>query len=149
MGAINYGKSDYISIGLNVSELEYDESGFHPYDTLMKEFVESRLDELNNYYFHIVIKPGYYEGFYIDIENNFPVFVNDYEEKRDAQKEVTEIKNFLKDCVVFGGLVQYFPGWCTGYSTKEETLKAIKTAVNDMRDEINATPTYKQYCKEV
>lgn len=91
MGAINYGTSDYISIGLNVSR-DFD----------------------------------------------------DCTEKRDAQKEITEIKRFLLDCTA-AGLVQYFPGWCTGYSTAKETRAAINAAIKEMRQEVQTTPTYRQY----
>ena len=68
MGAINYGTSDYISIGLNVSR-DFDEWEL---ENLYNEFSEM-LENRRFWYFHITLKPGYYEGFYIDIENNFPV----------------------------------------------------------------------------
>lgn len=139
MGAINYGTSDYISIGLNVSG-DFDEWE-----------QEERWDEiaaiLENYgfwYFHVTLKSGYYEGFYIDLENNFPCFFDNWEEKRDAQKEITKIKRFLLDCTA-AGLVQYFPGWCTGYSTAKETRAAINAAIKEMRREVQETPTYRQY----
>ena len=43
------------------------------------------------------------------------------------------------------GLVQYFPGWCTGYSTAKETRAAINAAIKEMRQEVQTTPTYRQY----
>lgn len=139
MGAINYGTSDYISIGLNVSR-DFDEWEL---ENLYNDFSEM-LENRRFWYFHITLKPGYYEGFYIDIENNFPVYFDDCTEKRDAQKEITEIKRFLLDCTA-AGLVQYFPGWCTGYSTAKETKAAINAAIKEMRQEVQETPTYRQY----
>lgn len=45
------------------------------------------------------------------------------------------------------GLVECFPGWCTGYSSYTETLQAIKTAIKAMRDELKSIPTVAQYEK--
>lgn len=139
MGAINYGTSDYISIGLNVSG-DFDEWA----QEQARDDIAAIMGEYSFYYFHIVLKSGYYEGFYIDIEYNFPVYFDDCTEKRDAQKEITEIKRFLLDCTA-AGLVQYFPGWCTGYSTAKETRAAINAAIKEMRQEVQTTPTYRQY----
>ena len=139
MGAINYGTSDYISIGLNVSG-DFDEWA----QEQARDDIAAIMGEYSFYYFHIVLKSGYYEGFYIDIENNFPVYFDDCTEKRDAQKEITEIKRFLLDCTA-AGLVQYFPGWCTGYSTAKETRAALNAAIKEMRQEVQTTPTYRQY----
>lgn len=139
MGAINYGTSDYISMGLNVSGDfdEYEQEDFY-------NEISGILDRYSFYYFHVVLKSGYYEGFYIDIENNFPLYFDDCTEKRDAQKEITQIRRFLTECTA-AGLVQYSPGWCTGYSTKKETRAAINAAIKEMRREVQETPTAKQY----
>ena len=139
MGAINYGTSDYISIGLNVSR-DFDEWEL---ENLYNEFSEM-LENRRFLYFHITLKPGYYEGFYIDIENNFPVYFDDCTEKRDAQKEVTQIRRFLLECAA-AGLVQYSPGWCTGYSDYKDTKTAINAAIKEMRREVQETPTHRQY----
>lgn len=139
MGAVNYGTSDYINIGLNVGadldELEVEQ---------IRDEVQGILDKYGFYYFYVDIKPGYYEGFYIDIENNFPVAFDWYEEKQDAQKELTQLKKCLLECVG-AGLVQYSPGWCTGYYTPAETVEHIKTAIKSARDEVKHTPTWAQY----
>lgn len=139
MGAINYGTSDYISMGLNVSG-DFDEWE----QEQARDEIAAILDKYSFYYFHIVLKSGYYEGFYIDIEYNFPVYFDDYTEKRDAQKEVTQIRRFLRECAA-AGLVQYSPGWCTGYSDYIETTAAINAAIKEMRREVQETPTHRQY----
>ena len=139
MGAINYGSSDYVSIGLDVrEEIDPDEMEF------LYDEITNILDRYDFYYYHVVIKSGYHEGFYIDIENNFPVAFDDWEEKQDVQKEITELKQFLIDCARLG-MVQYSPGWCTGYSDYKGTIAAIKDAVKEMRTETKQTPTWAQY----
>ena len=139
MGAINYGTSDYISMGLNVSG-DFDEWE----QEQARDEIAAILDKYSFYYFHIALKSGYYEGFYIDIEFNYPIYFDDCTEKRDAQKEVTQIRRFLLECAA-AGLVQYSPGWCTGYSTEKETRAAINAAAKEMRQEVQETPTAKQY----
>ena len=93
MGAVNYFTSDYITLGLR----PYDTSDFENDSEFMEELqnecneyggtlenalqdyiqscyesdysnIETELTKHSFYYFHVVIKPGYYEGFTIDIE---------------------------------------------------------------------------------
>lgn len=144
MDAINYGSSDYITIGLDVrEEIDPDEMEF-----LYDDAITNILDRYEFYYYHVVIKSGYYEGYYIDIENNFPVSFDNWKDKRAAQKEITKLKQFLIDCAGFG-LVKCSPGWCTGYSDYNGTIAAIKDAVKEMRTEAKQTPTCAQYESEV
>lgn len=151
MGAVNYGTSEYITIGYNC-DTEYSFDDFWTDENEQREFeiqflfdeVEKELAKHNFYYFHIAIKPGYYEGFYVDIENNFPIAFDSWKDKRDAQKEITEIKQFLIACTNLE-LVQCFPGWCTGYSSFNDTITAIKEAIKEMRLEAKNTPTITQY----
>lgn len=169
MSAVNYFTSDYITIGLR----PYDSLEFEKDSEFMEEIkkevdeyggtVESALDnyisgcyenDYNNieyelskhnfYYFHIAIEPGYYEGLTLDIESNFPVAFDCWEDRQDASKEITEIKHFLVDCAGLG-LVQCLPGWVTGYNDYNGTIKAIKNAIKEMRDELKAVPTWTQY----
>lgn len=171
MGTINYYTSDYITLGVKpydyfdfendqdfldyaeeVLGADYSESDFDAlvYDTIDiyytddRDNVESILDKYNFYYYHVVIEYGYYEGFTIDIENNFGVAYNDYLEKREAQKEVTQIKKFLIECAGCG-LVACYPGWCTGYADYKGTLAEINKAIKSMHEEVKATPTWRQY----
>ena len=87
---------------------------------------------------------GYYEGFTLNIENNFPVAFDSWEEKREVQKEITEIKKFLADCAG-SGLVAVFPGWVTAYEDYRGTLREIESAIAEMRQEVRNTPTWKRY----
>lgn len=102
MGTINYGTSNYITIGIepyDASDFEKDidfmeelQNEVNEYggtiEEAMSNYIQSCYEAdhgnieylLNNkydfHYFHIVIEWGYYEGFYIDIENNYPVCYN-------------------------------------------------------------------------
>lgn len=153
MGAINYYTSDYITMGLRPYDIEdfTDENGID-YDEIQfcydcdYENIETELNKHDFYYFHVTIKPGYYEGFTLDIENNFPVALDSWEDRNAANKEITEIKQFLIDCAGLG-LVQCFPGWCTGYNDYNGTIRAIKNAIKEIRQEIKSVPTWAQYNK--
>lgn len=169
MGAINYFTSEYITLGVRPYDRfnlekdddfmdqirqEVDEYGGNvdeAIDTYIADCyetdyanIEEELKKHSFWYFHIDIKPGYYEGFTLDIERNFPVAYDSWEDKRDAQKEITEIRRLLLDCAG-DGLVKCSPGWCTGYSNYAETVEAIDDAVREMRDDVKATPTWMQY----
>lgn len=153
MGTINYGTSDYITIGLepydfdDYLELNEDGSEWTNYEArqddmeLAMECAKHARAKYDFRYFYVKIEPGYYEGFYIRIEHNFGLGYDSSEDKREAQKEITQIKRFLLDCLDYD-CVQCFPGWCTGYASKEKTLEGIKEAVKAMREEVRTTPTW-------
>lgn len=171
MGTINYFTSDYITMGvipLSRYELEQDADFMDEIKEDVKEYggaieqsiddyidrtyeddranIEYILKKYDFYYYHVVIKPGYYEGFTIDIENNFKLYHDSYIDKRDAQKEITQIKKMLIECAGCG-LVEVSPGWCTGYSNYKDTLKAINEAIKEMRNECSNTPTWNVFYK--
>lgn len=147
MGAVNYSASDYITLAVKPYDLELDPLELEDAYTEDRENVDYILSLYNLYYFHISVKPGYYEGFSLDIEYNFPVAFDNWEEKRDAQKEVTQIKKMLPEFAGVG-LVKCVPGWCTSYSDYTGTCKAISSAVAEMREEVKSTPTWAQYERE-
>lgn len=173
MGTINYFTSDYVTLGLKPYDYDdfandqdfreyakeqlgpdYDDDDFDKlvYDTMFfyslddYDNVERILDTYDFYYFHVVIKNGYYYGFTIDIENNFGVAFDDYLDRREAQKEVTQLKKFLLDCANVG-LVACYPYWCTDYADYETTVAEIKEAIKAIREEVKATPTWTQYTR--
>ena len=173
MGAVNYFTSDYITMGLRPYDrfdLENDRDFMEELQREVDEYggtVEKALDSYINecyasdydniktelekhyfYYYHITIKPGYYEGFTLDIENNFGVALDGWEDRREAQKEITQLKNCLLELAGVG-LVACSPGWCTGYKDYNETIKAIKEAIKEIREEYKTIPTWRQYQKEV
>lgn len=142
MGTINYKTSDFITLGYNCNNIDYDDEFYH-------ELIQDNFDQIattraryNFYYFHVSVEPGYYEGFYIDIEHNFNYCYDDYNEKRAALKEITQIKKFLLECVNDFECVAVYPGWCTGYADYNETLKELDAAIREMRETVKNTPTW-------
>ena len=155
MGTINYFTSDYITIGYDLS---YDyENDFETYEEAQEqlyfdieethEIIADLLKKYDFYHYHVVIKPGYYEGFSIDIENNFSICFDNYQDKKEVQKEITQIKDFLLKCLDYGLCVVY-PGWCTSYLNKSDSIKGVKEAIIDMRLEAKTIPTWNQYERE-
>ena len=172
MGAVNYCTSDYITLAINpysVYDLERDRDFMDEIRAEIEEYggtVEAAIDDyisscyeadeenaraiLEKYgfvYFHVTIKPGYYEGLSIDIENNFPVAFDFWQEKREAQKEITRIRACLEELAGVG-FVECGPGWCTSYGDYNSTMAEIREAVREMREEVRATPTWAQYLRD-
>lgn len=172
MGAVNYFTSDYITMGIepySAYDLENDPAFMDALRDEVNEYGETIDEALESYiqtsyeedetniefilekysfdYFHVAIKPGYYEGFTLDIENNYPVAFDGWTDKRAAQREVTSLKKCLIECASVG-MVQCSPGWCTGYNDYDGTLKAIGVAIKVMRDEVNSIPPWTQYERE-
>ena len=170
MGTINYKTSDYITMGARIQSYSDFENDSYFLEEMKEEIdrcglenviyseieenyncdrlnVETYLNQHNFVFYHVTIEPGYYEGFSINIENNFPVAYNDREEKRQAQKEITELKQFLLDCAGAGIAVVY-PGWCTTELSYNDSVKAIKAAIKEIREESKAIPTWLWYERE-
>lgn len=153
MGAINYGTSEYITIGLK--PYNYDdymtESEEIDYELMQmdedcdKENVEYVLNKYAFNFFDISIKYGYYQGFYLNITTNFDFY--NWEDKADALKEATQVKNMLIECCNCG-LCAVCPGWCTGYKNYKDSIESVKAAVSKMKDDIKATKTFLQEQKE-
>ena len=112
-----------------------------------RENIEDILSRYSFHYFRVTIEYGYYEGFSLDIENNFSVAFDSWEDKRAAQKEITSLKQCLLECAGCG-LVACYPGWCPGYEDYKGTCKAIAAAIKGMREEVKITPTWLQYERE-
>lgn len=143
MGTINYKTSDFITIGYNCNNIDYEEYEWCR-ETIEEYYntVSAILKEYSFYYFHVTVEPGYYEGFYIDMEYNFPYCFDDYTEKRAAQREITQIKKFLLECIENYECCAVSPGWCTGYADYKKTISRLDGAIKEMRETVKATPTY-------
>lgn len=158
MGTINYKTSDYITMGARIQNYSDFENDSYFLEEMKEEIdrcglenviyseieenyncdrknVETYLNQHNFNFYHVTIEPGYYEGFSINIENNFSIAYNNREEKRQAQKEITELKQFLLDCAGVGIAVVY-PGWCTKELSYNDSVKAIKASIKEMREEL-------------
>ena len=142
MGAINYKTSDFITLGYNTNNIEYEDEFYNEFINDEYEQIKDLLDKEYFYYFHIVLEPGYYEGFTIDIEHNFSYCYDDYSEKLQALKEITQIKNFLFYIVNNFNVNVVYPGWCTGYGDYTRTIEEIDAAIKEMKSSVKNTPTY-------
>lgn len=148
MGTINYKTSDFITIGYNCNNIDYDEEF---YNDIIQDYFDNLSGILRNeffYYFHVTLEPGYYEGFSINIENNFGICYDDYLDKQQAQKEITRIKAFLKHCINEYECCVVHPGWCTGYEDYNNSLIKLNKAIEEMRQTVKDTPTYNQYMRK-
>lgn len=144
MGAINYGDSDIINIGLDVSDLNEYNNFDNDYIENVHHDIQSILDDYMFNEFDISIEPGYYNGFYININFNDVYYYNTYLNRLDAIKECTQLKHLLLNCVN-AGLVVYSPGWCNGYMNEDNSKKEINKAIKKLKAYIKAIPTEKQY----
>lgn len=141
MGAINYGTSTFLcNIGYNLNNdvADHEEAQDNQYWTAKE--VQDYLDDLSLCFYDIELKPGYYEGFYLDISDINGDYYSDYDCKEERIKELHKIGRALIHLTNYYGLVDYAPGWCTGYSTKNNTIRYIKQAVKDEITEIYITP---------
>ena len=90
MGTVNYATSDYITIGLKPYDYEdfEDENGNINYDMMNDYYqddynnIEAILNKYDFHYFHVVIKPGYYDVYYIYIENNYSLCYDSWNDKK-------------------------------------------------------------------
>lgn len=142
MGTINYKTSDYITIGYNCNNIDYDDDFYNEEIQYYFNEISRRRAEYYFYYFHVSIEPGYYEGFSIDIEFNFKYCFDNRVEKREAQKEITLIKKFLLECINNFECCAVSPGWCTTYFEYTETLNRLNEAIKEMRNDVRNTPTW-------
>ena len=78
------------------------------------------------------IKTGKVEEFLnVDFEPLFKYMKRLEEVKNERIKELHLIGRALIDLANKFGLVNYAPGWCTGYATTDYTISAVKKAVKD------------------
>lgn len=171
MGTINYRTSNYITMGIKPVDgwdllhepglKEEIEAEVEEYGGSLEEAAQSLADYYNeaNYcnaeeiyekydfnYFEITMNYGYYDGFYFDISPASYANLETYKDKRQAQKEITQIKQMLKELAGVG-VVACYPGWSTGYEDYAGTIQKINEAIKEMRADVKATPTDWQYAR--
>jgi hypothetical protein len=142
MGAINYKTSEYITIGYNLDNFDYDDEFY--FDIIQDDYesIKELLKHQHFYYFHVVLDVGYYNGFSIDIECNFDYYFDNWQDKRDAQKEITQLKAFLKEIIENYNCCVVAPSWCTTYYNYTDSMKKLNDAVKEMREHIKTIPTW-------
>ena len=141
MGAINYGTSTYLcNLGYNLNNGVSDDEEAQDDQLWTSQEVQDYLDELGLCYYDIELKHGYYEGFYLEISDIDDNYYSDYDCKQERVKELHKIGRALIYLTNHFNLVNYAPGWCTGYSTTDYTIRAIKEAVKKEITEIYNKP---------
>lgn len=143
MGAINYKTSEFITLGYNCNNIDYEDEFYNDIISDYYYQIQNRLTKESFNCFGVTLEPGYYEGYSMNIKFDFLHF-DDWVEKKAAQKEITSIKKFLLGCVNEFECVAVYPGWCTGYANYEKTLDELNAAIKEMRETVKQTPTYKQ-----
>lgn len=171
MGTINYKSGKFLTLGVKpydendflndpetCEELELDqlESEFEKLETVVEyindlyqedyTLYESIIKKYNFAHFEIGLEWGYYEGFCLPVNGVDYLYFDDSHEKKEALKEATLLKKMLLECVDYG-LIRVSPGWCTGYSSREESIEAINNAIKEIKTKIQGIPTFKQYFK--
>ena len=142
MGAINYKTSKFLTIGYNLHDMECDEFYF--------DYIEDEFDNINILLkqqdfkiFTVDLVPGYYEGFSINIDFDY-LYFDDYNEKLEALKEITQLKQFLIFCVKNFNVNVCHPGWCTSYLNYKDSLTTINNKIKEIKQLIKSIPTYKR-----
>ena len=129
MGAINYGTSEYITIGFNLSIFTDSDEAFNTSVDYYAHVTEA-VDNLANEYFSVDVCEGYYDGFYITITPD--LYIPNREARQDATAEALRVCSLLKYAVCECCCCEVSPGWCTGYATETESIEAINIAYADM-----------------
>lgn len=154
MGTINYGTSKFITVGLNTWAFEdgIDDEGNivegSRYDLMddIKIMIERLLEDSgikDDSAYTVKIESGYYEGFYINITDEY-LYFDDEEDREEAREQLTAIFDFLNK-TVDNGLCVVYPGWVTSYLNYEDSKKALETAYNQAIVECNEKPDYEKY----
>jgi hypothetical protein len=173
MGTINYRTSDYITMAIRpyyytdfdekeiaedyclANDCDIEDFDVAPYIMdLIQSYYEDDLAEAENVlsryhfdYYHVKIEYGYYEGFSLDIENNYGCCYDDWQDRRYANKEITKLKQMLIELADIG-MVACYPFWIMRYEDYKGTLKCINEAIKEMRAEVKAIPTWNQLAKK-
>lgn len=144
MGAINYGSSEYITIGFNLSLFTDSDEAFDIGVDYYAHVTEA-VDNLTNEYFSVDVCEGYYDGFYITITPD--LYIPDHEARQDAIAAAYHVCSLLKYAVRECCCCKVSPGWCTGYATETESIEAISIAYADMLMDIS--DSYRHDSREV
>ena len=141
MGTINYKTSDFITLGYNTNNIDYDDQFYDDLITDEYDEIKFLLNKQDFYYFNVKLEPGYYEGFTIDIEHNFSYCYDNYYEKLQALKEITRIKQFLLYIINNFNINVVYPGLCTGYGDYKKTISELNNSIIEMKNSVKNTPT--------
>ena len=148
MGTINYRTGKHITLGLDDKFIEQMEDDFAEYNWI-EEFYETFKSIKDEYYFNffdVKLEYGYYEGFYITVDDNEWEYLDDTEERKEVMQEIRQLQEFLTKCID-NGLVVVYPGWCTSYLDYKQSKIALRKTMHNIRDMVRKIPTYRRYIK--
>lgn len=148
MGAINYGSNEIINIGYNLKNRDYDNlDDEYLFEEDDYEQVKWALEKRYFNYFDVELKGGYYEGFYLIIDFKY-LYLDNYNEKLEALKEATKLKEFLVECINDYSMVVYHPGWGTSYEDRKTSLTMVEQAIKEEKARIKKLYTDKTLTQE-
>lgn len=97
---------------------------------------------------NICIEPGYHSGFSVMVDIDKWDYFDDRGEKELALSEVKDVQDLLNKLVdEYMGVV--YPGRVETWLNYEESKKAIKKAMVELRRQIKAIPCYSRYRRVV
>lgn len=172
MGAINYGSNNIIGsfgyVWIQNYPSEEDIKEYREEFDLSEEYTDEEIEErimednhdimeedmsevkrhLGEYeYYDVSVEYGYYEGFYISIDNKY-LWLDDYTQKKEMQKELTKLKKNLEFVIENLGVRVCYPGWCTGWEKEiKDSIKELNVGIKEERKRINSMRTEKQFWK--
>lgn len=153
MGTINYGHSKIITLGVKPYDFddmkeEYmdvaidkenvtDDDVYWYIGTIERtdfEEAEITVNDYNFEYFNVALKSGYYDGFYLDIEPNYDLYLD---EADAVCEEALKLKKLLLDLVEENFFVEVYPGWVTTYKDYKTTKRDIEYAIAGFIEDVN------------
>lgn len=147
MGTINYSTGDFITLAVRPFDPYIDdESSYDDYVTDMAEYIKAIIAsyDIGMYMIKVKFEYGYYDGFCVTVNDDQWSYFDFAEERRDAQREITQLKRMLLE-LIDAGMVVCSPSWCTTYTDAEESRRLVKSAIARIREYINNVPTWYQY----
>lgn len=160
MGTINYLTSDIITLVYDghFADIDFikdvltdygeeyprDEVDQYQIDEYLDEciqdrfnVIESRLNDVETFeFFKIKVDYGYYEGVQVVIEDLTKYGFEDSQERRDALKEASRLKNLLHIITRRDRFYACSPSWCIGYFDENQTHARIDTAIKELKSRI-------------
>lgn len=140
MGAINFGTLTSASCLALVNQPETEEEEFFFADDL--DHLQNEINNLKLYYFNLKIEYGYYEGFYLTLnEENTKLIYNNTKEKNEVLKELSAIKKNLINLVKSGILWGCHPSWVYNRLSTADTIREINEIIQELKNEVKASYT--------
>jgi hypothetical protein len=149
MGAINFGTLTNKSRLALVNEQETNNGDYYDDFYFELEEVDETIKNKNFYYFNLLIKYGYYNGFYLKLEDDNTKYIyENTKEKQEVLKELTQIKKILVDFVKNGFLWGCYPSWVYSKLEKKETLTELRKIIKELKEETKKSYTQRTAKKQ-